>query len=235
MNSFFFPGYGHIAPSTPSGRVVTMLYAILGIPLCLIVLADLGAVFTRLLKFLWSFVYRCYRQGKCVMCRKKVKTVPDVKQDPDDVDYAVKVDDEFNLHPVVAIGVVVVYIFLGSVMYKYWEDWSYLDAFYFIFITISTIGFGDVIPDHPKYFMATSIYILIGLSLVAMVINVYIDFVNNTIVKATGRISEVSKKIGISLIHVDDEGENEDEAQKDSETKDTTERKETSPTKEDSG
>ena len=71
-------------------------------------------------------------------------------------------------------------------MYKYWENWSYLDAFYFIFITITTIGFGDVVPNHPYYFMVTSIYILLGLSLVAMVINIYREFVSTTLDKAQG-------------------------------------------------
>lgn len=35
-------GYGHLYPSTVAGRVFTMLYAIVGIPLVLSILDDLG-------------------------------------------------------------------------------------------------------------------------------------------------------------------------------------------------
>jgi hypothetical protein len=58
-------GYGHIAPSTTTGRAVTIVYAIFGIPLFLILLADFGKVFTRGMKFLWAFVRRVYYTGSC--------------------------------------------------------------------------------------------------------------------------------------------------------------------------
>ena len=60
-------------------------------------------------------------------------------------------------------------------MYTCWEDWGYLDSFYFVFISISTIGFGDFTPAHTKYFIVTSVYVFIGLSLVSMCINVLIE------------------------------------------------------------
>ena len=49
----FHLGYGHISPRTVSGRIVTIIYAIVGIPLFLILLADFGKLFTRIIKFLW--------------------------------------------------------------------------------------------------------------------------------------------------------------------------------------
>ena len=95
-----------------------------------------------------------------------------------------EVDDNFNLPPIIALVLGVAYIFLGALLFKLWEDWSYLEAFYFTFVSLSTIGFGDVIPNHPKFFLASFIYLLSGLSLIAMVINVVMDAVSNTIVKA---------------------------------------------------
>lgn len=71
--SFMFSGYGHIAPSTDTGRFITIVYAIFGIPIFLILLADFGKMFTRGIKFLWAFVRRLYYTGSC---RKVRRTAP---------------------------------------------------------------------------------------------------------------------------------------------------------------
>ena len=99
-----------------------------------------------------------------------------------------QVDDKFNLPPIIALSVAILYILLGVTIYRQWEEWSYLEAFYFTFISLSTIGFGDIIPDHPKFFMASSFYILFGLALIAMVINVVMETVNSTIDYAKDKV-----------------------------------------------
>jgi hypothetical protein len=38
------------------------------------------------------------------------------------------------------------YIFLGAVLFNIWEKWGYLDGSYFCFISLSSIGFGDLVP-----------------------------------------------------------------------------------------
>ena len=40
-------GYGHIAPSTTGGRVFCILFAIIGIPFTLTVIADVGQVILK--------------------------------------------------------------------------------------------------------------------------------------------------------------------------------------------
>jgi hypothetical protein len=44
-------GYGHIYPETKTGKALTIVYAIIGIPLFLLALTDFGKLFTRCIKF----------------------------------------------------------------------------------------------------------------------------------------------------------------------------------------
>ena len=45
-----FSGYGNFAPVTPEGKVATIIYGTVGIPLCLILLADLGNLIAKIVK-----------------------------------------------------------------------------------------------------------------------------------------------------------------------------------------
>jgi len=59
-------GYGHIAPKTTAGKVVTIFYAILGIPLMLLCLANIGDAMAHSFRFLYWKVccYACTRKPK---------------------------------------------------------------------------------------------------------------------------------------------------------------------------
>ncbi|XP_063622318.1 uncharacterized protein LOC134794435 [Cydia splendana] len=59
-------GYGHIAPKTQTGKVVTIFYAILGIPLMLLCLSNIGDVMASSFRFLYWRVccYVCTRPPK---------------------------------------------------------------------------------------------------------------------------------------------------------------------------
>ncbi|KAL7062489.1 hypothetical protein AAHC03_01649 [Spirometra sp. Aus1] len=56
-------GYGHIAPKTQYGRMVCMFYSILGIPLMLIYLSNVGRVLAHVFRFVYTnfCCCRCFR------------------------------------------------------------------------------------------------------------------------------------------------------------------------------
>lgn len=56
-------GYGNVAPRTDLGKVVTILYAIIGIPLMLFCLSNIGHALARMFKFVY---FRCC----CALCAK---------------------------------------------------------------------------------------------------------------------------------------------------------------------
>lgn len=62
-------------------------------------------------------------------------------------------------------------LILGTVVYHELEGWSYLDAFYFSFITLTTIGFGDFAPQTDAGKVFTIIYIIIGVGIILSFIN----------------------------------------------------------------
>lgn len=51
---FSFSGHGNIAPRTTLGRIVTLAYAILGIPLTLVYLSSTGGVLARVARGVFS-------------------------------------------------------------------------------------------------------------------------------------------------------------------------------------
>ncbi|XP_045129644.1 TWiK family of potassium channels protein 18-like isoform X5 [Portunus trituberculatus] len=205
-------GYGHIFPRTSAGRALTIVYAILGIPIFLILMADFGKVFTRLLKSLFVLVRRMYRSATCKRVRKtravqsvksawrktcqwcstticRRKEMPAETPQSDDTLEAL-VDDNFNLPISLALFILLVYIMIGCVIYTMWESWTYFEAFYFIFISMTTIGFGDYVPDHPAFMMMTTVYLVFGLALTAMCINIIQEKMTNTFRAATEKMKE---------------------------------------------
>ena len=92
-------------------------------------------------------------------------------------------------------------------MYIYLE-WGFLDGSYFCFITLSTIGFGDMVPGegitassedeeiaglgggiNPKFILC-SMYILIGMAVIAMCFNLMQQ-------KVVQGVRGFGKKVGI--------------------------------------
>lgn len=52
---------------------------------------------------------------------------------PPDVD---EIDDEFNLPISLAFFLLLTYIFCGAAIYTIWEDWTFFESCYFVFISM---------------------------------------------------------------------------------------------------
>lgn len=59
-----------------------------------------------------------------------------------------------------AIGSIVFLIILGTIVFKFIEHWSWINAFYFVVSTSATVGLGDVVPQTNAGKIITSVYIL---------------------------------------------------------------------------
>ncbi|XP_053604470.1 uncharacterized protein galene [Plodia interpunctella] len=92
------------------------------------------------------------------------------------------------------------YIVAGTFLFKRWEGWAYLDAAYFCFITLTTIGFGDFVPaqgqslEDPAAAVHSialcSLYLLFGIALLAMSFNLVQEEVR-------ANVAALATKLGI--------------------------------------
>ncbi|ENN70387.1 hypothetical protein D910_08391, partial [Dendroctonus ponderosae] len=228
-------GYGHLYPTTFTGRVLTIVYSTIGIPLFLIALTDFGKLFTRGIKFVWSYFRTFYYTRSCRRVRKtshvqeiikgaqvmyeyatfrrmstwgnedeKPKPEPDTPKPQSAVVLepqtpaisSFEIDDEFNLPITLALILLVAYMLIGAAVFMVWEKWDFFASFYFVFMSMSTIGFGDIVPEQPTYMILSIVYLCFGLALMTMCINVVQDKLSDTFSHASARIGET---IGVDL------------------------------------
>ncbi|CAG01236.1 unnamed protein product [Tetraodon nigroviridis] len=139
-------GYGHAAPSTDSGKIFCMFYALLGIPLTLVMFQSLGERINTFVRYLLHQAKRCLGMRRTAVSMRNMVTV-----------------GFFSCMSTLCVG---------AAAFSHCEGWSFLHAFYYCFITLTTIGFGDYVAlqrdnalqNDPRYVLFCFVYILMGLT-----------------------------------------------------------------------
>jgi len=75
---------------------------------------------------------------------------------------------------VVIVTIFFLYIVLGMLLYHIMLGWDFIDSLYFVTITFSTVGYGDLDPKTPAERMFTSFYLLVGLIALASILSVHL-------------------------------------------------------------
>ena len=63
-------------------------------------------------------------------------------------------------------------IFSGTIFFHFVEKWDWLDAMYFCVVTLATVGFGDFHPVTPWGKIFTMVYIVFGVALLGVFIQI---------------------------------------------------------------
>lgn len=91
------------------------------------------------------------------------------------------------------------YLFIGTMFFSKVENWRKIDALYFCFITVTTIGFGDFIPGtslldkngNKKNIYIAALYLIGGIILLIMIVSLVGK-------KSKIKMKRFARKIGLS-------------------------------------
>ncbi|XP_071807964.1 potassium channel subfamily K member 10-like isoform X2 [Asterias amurensis] len=185
-SAFFFSGtvvttigYGNISPSTRNGQTFCIFYALVGIPIfgiLLVAVADkLKKNADRLEK----------RMNKRFLDHPKIKSTV----------YSILL---------LATGILLFMMIPAAIISRI-EGWDFSNSFYYTFITLSTIGFGDfVIGTNPDidysvlYKWCAYAWIIMGLAFLTLVISFLSDAFTSTADKLEqDRMEKIMKRKGI--------------------------------------
>ncbi|MCP9265979.1 AP-2 complex subunit mu [Dirofilaria immitis] len=151
--------YGNLVPATQFGRIACICFALFGIPLLLVCRQS-----RRI-----SHHYRdrsSSAQSSSVSMKAGSMNLNSIDSDSES-----SCEDELRIPVVMVLFVLVAYTAIGGLLFRSWEGWQYFDAFYFCFITMATVGFGDIVPTEQMYMFFTMAYIIFGLALATMCID----------------------------------------------------------------
>ncbi len=88
------------------------------------------------------------------------------------------------------VGTVLAILIIGTVVYHYLEGWTWLDSFYFSFITLTTIGFGDFAPETNAGKIFTIFYIVLGVGVILAFVNTLYHHYSELVKKKAKQESE---------------------------------------------
>lgn len=78
-----------------------------------------------------------------------------------------QVKREVHQSMTLAVSLIFLMLLIGTVFFHYSEEWSWIDSFYFSGVTMTTLGYGDLVPttDISKVFVVFFSIITLGLFL----------------------------------------------------------------------
>ncbi|OXB76620.1 UNVERIFIED_CONTAM: hypothetical protein H355_014511 [Colinus virginianus] len=185
-------GYGNLSPSTVAGRIFCILFALFGIPLNLVLLNEIGQLMLLgVQRSAHHLEEKFHWKIKAALVMKTCALVTGL----------------------------LLFLLLPPLLFSSKEGWTYEEGFYYSFITLSTIGFGDYVigmnPDrtYPSWYKnVISVWILFGMAWLALIIKFCINLLesssdfcqcNRKSLESSENIMDDGKKVMTGLHNVD--------------------------------
>lgn len=74
------------------------------------------------------------------------------------------------------IASLVAIIGAGTVFFRFIEGWSWLDSYFFTVVTLSTVGYGSLVPQTAIGKIGTTLFIFVGIGVFALAIQKFADY-----------------------------------------------------------
>ncbi|VDL72313.1 unnamed protein product [Nippostrongylus brasiliensis] len=152
MNLYTTTGYGSIAPESTLGRSCAIWYSLITIPITLVVIRDLGQwALVHLTKIYANFLVRFRR------------TMGYIEPSEDSM---------------ISLPIKFCYLLFAAVFIYFFDQWlgdlqhsglPFFDSFYFAYISISTIGLGDIMPNNATFHPIISALFFFGMPVMKVV------------------------------------------------------------------
>lgn len=84
----------------------------------------------------------------------------------------------YTQNGLIVFGPIILYIILGASIYQWLENFSVVDSYYFVVITLSTIGYGDLSPHTNAGKIFTIFFVIIGLAMFSTLISTIVGRAN---------------------------------------------------------
>ncbi|XP_029303014.1 potassium channel subfamily K member 6 [Cottoperca gobio] len=148
-------GYGHTTPLSDTGKAFSILYALIGVPFTMLVLT---ACVQRIM-------YPLVLAPVCLLQRSGLEPRPATV-----------------VHFLLLMVLMLLCLFVApaAVFSTVELSWSFLDGFYFCFISLCTIGLGDFVPGtqpgqvyRPLYQVAVIVYLFVGLMMMFLLLRTF--------------------------------------------------------------
>lgn len=164
-------------PATSAGKIFSVAFALIGIPLMFITAADIGKFLSEMVILIFrkwhqfaNFISKrfCSRlHEKIFGAKSKTPPVPPDDQRSTSEGHSLITEEieetEGLWFPIGAyVGLVSAYCALGAFLYRNWEPWNFIHAFQFSFNQVVTIGLGNVNIKDGIYLVLAVAYIIVG-------------------------------------------------------------------------
>jgi potassium channel subfamily K protein 1 len=161
-------GYGDVYPQTSLGKIFCIIFAMFGIPATLLLLT---AIIERLmtvsnvaLELFTDKVQPLLNRLNCLTQRKRL--------------------EGSHMHVLFALlcafVVFILFYIIPAAVYSHIENWSFLNAFYYCFISLTTVGLGDYVPgdsdtqEHRHLYKIFSVlYLIIGVATMVWLLEIF--------------------------------------------------------------
>ncbi|MCL1593282.1 MAG: potassium channel family protein [Actinomycetia bacterium] len=106
-----------------------------------------------------------------VSVRERFERAYEMNATPETTATSALEDHVFKILAVSALGLVLA----GTVVYRFLEDWSWVDSLYFSVIAVTTVGFGDITPSTDASKLFTILYVISGITIVTTYLRARMD------------------------------------------------------------